>query len=151
MTPRLQPLPGFRDVFPDEFARRRKICDAWRTVALRYGFEEYDGPPLEALDLYTAKSGEEIVGQLYSFVDKGMASRSSPFASYALDGITTLIPGDWTNWASTASEWNSGLLIPPPKGARMVTWQWYRPRERMRNLASCGPIWWKACAVKPRN
>ena len=71
MAPRLQPLPGFRDVFPDEFSRRKKIFDAWRTVATRYGFEEYDGPPLENLELYTAKSGEEIVGQLYSFVDKG--------------------------------------------------------------------------------
>src|SRR5438445_1153347 len=61
------------------------------------------------------------------------------------------MPGVWTNWASTASEWNSGLLIPPPKGARMVTWQWYRPRERCRYLPSCGPSWWKPCAVKPRN
>jgi histidyl-tRNA synthetase len=40
-------------------------------VATRYGFEEYDGPPLEPLDLYTAKSGDEIVGQLYNFTDKG--------------------------------------------------------------------------------
>jgi histidyl-tRNA synthetase len=40
-------------------------------VATRYGFEEYDGPPLEPLDLYTAKSGDEIVGQLYHFTDKG--------------------------------------------------------------------------------
>ncbi|HEY2806333.1 MAG TPA: histidine--tRNA ligase [Gemmatimonadales bacterium] len=64
-------LPGFRDVFPDTFARRRKIVTAWREVAARYGFEEYDGPPLESLELYTAKSGEEIVGQIYSFNDKG--------------------------------------------------------------------------------
>jgi histidyl-tRNA synthetase len=40
-------------------------------VATRYGFEEYDGPPLEPLELYTAKSGDEIVGQLYNFIDKG--------------------------------------------------------------------------------
>jgi histidyl-tRNA synthetase len=40
-------------------------------VAARYGFEEYDGPPLEPLELYTAKSGDEIVGQLYNFIDKG--------------------------------------------------------------------------------
>jgi len=40
-------------------------------VATRYGFEEYDGPPLEPLDLYIQKSGEEIVGQLYTFRDKG--------------------------------------------------------------------------------
>lgn len=64
-------LPGFRDFPPEEFALRAHIQDAWRTVARRYGFEEYDGPPLESLDLYVEKSGEEIVGQLYNFVDKG--------------------------------------------------------------------------------
>jgi histidyl-tRNA synthetase len=40
-------------------------------VAHRYGFVEYDGPPLEPLDLFTKKSGQEIVGQLYNFKDKG--------------------------------------------------------------------------------
>ena len=44
---------------------------AWRDVARRYAFVEYDGPPLEPLDLYTRKSGDEIVGQLYNFTDKG--------------------------------------------------------------------------------
>ncbi len=67
----VQALPGFRDFYPEEFALRRHIFDAWRRVALRYGFEEYDGPPLEPLELYTAKSGDEIVAQLYTFVDKG--------------------------------------------------------------------------------
>jgi histidyl-tRNA synthetase len=66
-----QALPGFREFFPDDLALRAHIFRAWRTVAARYGFEEYDGPPLEPLDLYTAKSGAEIVGQLYHFVDKG--------------------------------------------------------------------------------
>ena len=64
-------LPGFRDFYPDEFAARAFILDGWRDVARRFGFVEYDGPPLEALELYTKKSGEEIVGQLYNFVDKG--------------------------------------------------------------------------------
>jgi histidyl-tRNA synthetase len=64
-------LPGFRDFYPEEFALRRHIADAWRAVAGRYGFEEYDGPPLEPLELYTAKSGDEIVDQLYRFTDKG--------------------------------------------------------------------------------
>jgi histidyl-tRNA synthetase len=66
-----QALPGFRDFYPGEFALRRHIFEAWRRVAVRYGFEEYDGPPLESLDLYTAKSGAEIVGQLYTFTDRG--------------------------------------------------------------------------------
>ncbi|MBA2627618.1 MAG: histidine--tRNA ligase [Gemmatimonadales bacterium] len=66
-----QALPGFRDFYPDDFAVRAHIFRTWREVARRYGFEEYDGPPLEPLDLYTAKSGAEIVGQLYNFTDKG--------------------------------------------------------------------------------
>src|SRR5262245_58688289 len=64
-------LPGFRDFYPEDLKLRNHIFATWRSVAARYGFEEYDGPPLEALDLYTKKSGEEIVRQLYSFLDKG--------------------------------------------------------------------------------
>jgi histidyl-tRNA synthetase len=66
-----QALPGFRDFFPDEAALRNRIFAVWREVAAWYGFEEYDGPPLEPLELYTQKSGQEIVGQLYAFEDKG--------------------------------------------------------------------------------
>ena len=64
-------LPGFRDFYPAECAEREHVFRAWRAVARRYGFVEYDGPPLEPLDLYTKKSGDEIVGQLYEFTDKG--------------------------------------------------------------------------------
>jgi histidyl-tRNA synthetase len=64
-------LPGFRDFYPEDLALRSHIFRVWREVAGRYGFEEYDGPPLEPLELYTGKSGEEIVGQLYEFLDKG--------------------------------------------------------------------------------
>ena len=49
----------------------RTSSSAWRDVARRYAFVEYDGPPLEPLELYTRKSGDEIVGQLYNFTDKG--------------------------------------------------------------------------------
>ena len=64
-------LPGFRDFYPEDFAARAFILNTWRDVARRFGFVEYDGPPLEPLDLYTKKSGDEIVGQLYNFTDKG--------------------------------------------------------------------------------
>src|SRR5438477_12117665 len=64
-------LPGFRDFYPETLAIRRHIFGRWREVARRYGFREYDGPPLEPLELYTVKSGDEIVGQLYNFTDKG--------------------------------------------------------------------------------
>ena len=64
-------LPGFRDFYPEEYAARAHILNSWRDVAHRFGFVEYDGPPLEPLELYTRKSGDEIVGQLYNFEDKG--------------------------------------------------------------------------------
>ena len=66
-----KPLPGFRDFYPEQFAERAHIFETWRRVVRRYAFVEYDGPPLEPLELYTQKSGEEIVTQLYNFVDKG--------------------------------------------------------------------------------
>lgn len=67
----LASLPGFRDFFPEEAARREYIFSRWRETARRYGFSVYDGPPLETTDLYRCKSGDEIVGQLYCFTDKG--------------------------------------------------------------------------------
>ncbi|MCG6955274.1 MAG: histidine--tRNA ligase [Gemmatimonadetes bacterium] len=70
-APNFSRLPGFRDFPPEDFAFRQHVFEAWRRVSRRYGFLEYDGPPLEPLDLYVEKSGEEIVGQLYNFVDKG--------------------------------------------------------------------------------
>src|SRR3989442_4631437 len=66
-----QALPGFRDSYPEELALRNYLFATWRDVARLYGFQEYDGPPLEPLELYAEKSGEEIVQQLYTFEDKG--------------------------------------------------------------------------------
>ena len=76
----MERLPGFRDFYPEpvpsrdtgwSFDARQFIFNQWRETARRYGFHEYDGPPLESLELFTAKSGDEIVGQLYNFTDKG--------------------------------------------------------------------------------
>src|SRR5216110_2366881 len=64
-------LPGFRDFYPEQLAARNYLISVWREVARKFGFVEYDGPPLEPLELYTKKSGDEIVGQLYNFSDKG--------------------------------------------------------------------------------
>ena len=75
----MERLPGFRDFYPEPLPHtdvwsadvRQFIFEQWRAVAKRYGFREYDGLPLEPLELFTTKSGEEIVGQLYNFTDKG--------------------------------------------------------------------------------
>ncbi len=75
----MERLPGFRDFYPEPVPHtdvwsadaRQYIFNKWRESARRYNFREYDGPPLEPLELFTTKSGEEIVGQLYNFTDKG--------------------------------------------------------------------------------
>lgn len=67
----IQSLPGFRDFYPADCAARQYVFDRWRETARRYGFAEVDGPVLESVELYKKKSGGEIVGQLFDFVDKG--------------------------------------------------------------------------------
>jgi histidyl-tRNA synthetase len=67
----MQALPGFRDFLPDQCAIRNYIFARWREVARRYGFLEWEGPPLESTELYKKKSGAEIVEQLFNFTDKG--------------------------------------------------------------------------------
>ena len=62
---------GTRDFYPEDMAVRNAITDAWRTVSLRNGFVEYDGPIFELLGLYTAKSGEGIVSELFTLTDRG--------------------------------------------------------------------------------
>jgi histidyl-tRNA synthetase len=67
----LQNLPGFRDFYPDTCAARERIFQAWRGASLACGFAQVDGPPLEPLELYQKKAGDELLGQVYQFVDKG--------------------------------------------------------------------------------
>jgi histidyl-tRNA synthetase len=66
-----QTLPGFREFYPEDLARRNHHFRLWRQTANSFGFSEYDAPVLEPLDLYKAKSGDEIEAQLFSFTDKG--------------------------------------------------------------------------------
>ncbi|MGB0184047.1 MAG: ATP phosphoribosyltransferase regulatory subunit [Opitutales bacterium] len=64
-------LPGFRAFYPESSARRAYIFENWRAAAQSFNFQEYDAPVLEPLELYIEKSGEEIVGQLFHFEDRG--------------------------------------------------------------------------------
>ena len=68
---KFQAARGTRDFYPREMAIRNWIVDAWKRVSVRHGFEEYDAPIFESLDLYRAKSGEGIVSELFHFVTRG--------------------------------------------------------------------------------
>jgi histidyl-tRNA synthetase len=66
-----QGVRGTRDFYPDDMRVRNWLFERFHSAARAHGFEEYDAPVLESEDLYTRKAGEEIVGQLYNFEDKG--------------------------------------------------------------------------------
>ena len=72
MTLSTQPYKGARDFYPEDKRVQKYMFNILRKTAESFGYEEYDAPILEALDLYRAKSGEEIVNeQTYTFTDRG--------------------------------------------------------------------------------
>lgn len=66
------PVKGTRDFYPDKMAVHNWLYDQVRKVSEAFGYQEFEAPILEKLDLYAAKSGEELVKkQSYAFTDKG--------------------------------------------------------------------------------
>jgi len=68
---RFPSLPGFRDFAPQDCAVRNYLFNAWRNVARRYGFVEYEAPMVESIELYKKKAGDELNTQLFRFEDQG--------------------------------------------------------------------------------
>ncbi|MCH2441654.1 MAG: histidine--tRNA ligase [Candidatus Thalassarchaeum sp.] len=66
-----QGVRGTRDFYPEDMRLRNWLFERFHAAARSHGFEEYDAPVLESEELYTRKAGEDIVGQLYNFEDKG--------------------------------------------------------------------------------
>jgi histidyl-tRNA synthetase len=66
------PYKGTRDYYPEDKRKQKYIFNIWSKVARSYGYEEYGAPMLEPLEVYSAKSGQELVGeQTYTFTDRG--------------------------------------------------------------------------------
>ncbi|MDD5459539.1 MAG: histidine--tRNA ligase [Phycisphaerae bacterium] len=68
---KISPVKGTRDFYPPQMAVHNWIIGGWKKASLRNGFEEYDGPIFEYLQMYQVKSGDEIVEQLFNFEDRG--------------------------------------------------------------------------------
>ena len=66
-----QGVRGTREFYPEDMRLRNWLFERFHAAARSHGFEEYDAPVLESEELYTRKAGEDIVGQLYNFEDKG--------------------------------------------------------------------------------
>lgn len=66
------PYKGTRDYYPQDKRLQNYIFETWSKVAQKFGYEEYGAPMLEPLEVYAAKSGQELVGeQTYRFTDRG--------------------------------------------------------------------------------
>jgi histidyl-tRNA synthetase len=69
---RIKTVKGTREFYPEEMALRNYIFEKVRAASQSFGYQEYDGPFIETLDLYAAKSGEELVKkQSFTFLDRG--------------------------------------------------------------------------------
>ena len=93
MRPMIQRPRGTRDFAPAEMARRRKVEQAMRDACHRFGFGEVVTPTFEHAELFTLRSGQGIVDEMYVFKDKGdreMALRPEITASVIRFYVTDL-------------------------------------------------------------
>lgn len=67
-----EPYKGVQDFYPEDMVVQNHIFGVWRKVAESFGYQEYNASPLEPTELYTEKSGDEIVNQqTFTFIDRG--------------------------------------------------------------------------------
>ena len=72
MASKIQPVKGTREFYPEQMALRNFIYEKVRMASQKFGYQEWDAPFIETIDLYAAKSGEELVKkQSFTFTDRG--------------------------------------------------------------------------------
>ena len=120
-----QPYKGARDFYPEDKRIQKYMFNVLRSVVEQYGYEEYDSPILESLDLYKAKSGEEIVNeQTYNFVDRG--GRAVAIRPEMTPSVSRLVAGRRQEsayplrWYSLPNLWRYER---PQKGRLREHWQ----------------------------
>lgn len=120
-----QPYKGARDFYPKDKRLQKWLFSKWRKVVESYGYEEYDAPILEMTELYTAKSGDELVNeQTYSFTDRGgrkvsIRPEMTPTVSRMVAGRRQEL-GYPTRWYSIPNLWRYER---PQRGRLREHWQ----------------------------
>ena len=121
----IQPYKGARDFYPEDKRIQKYMFNVLRSVVEQYGYEEYDSPVLESLDLYKAKSGQEIVNeQTYNFVDRG--GRSVAIRPEMTPSVSRMVAGRRqelaypARWYSIPNLWRYER---PQKGRLREHWQ----------------------------
>lgn len=113
----IQPLKGTRDFYPAEMAVRTWLYDTIRQVSESFGYQEYDAPFLEPLELYAAKSGEELVKE-QSFV---FPDRSGE--------LITLRPELTPSLARLIAQRQKALIYPQRWWSWGPFWRYERPQK----------------------
>lgn len=117
MTQIISPVKGTRDFYPEDMAIRNWIYGKMREVSQLFGYVEYDGPFLERIDLYAAKSGEELVKeQAFVFPDRG-------------GDLITLRPELTPSLARMIAEKQKQLVFPQKWWSFGPFWRYERPQK----------------------
>lgn len=120
-----EPYKGTRDYYPEDMRVRDYIFNTWRRVVQRYGYEAYDAPLLEPLEVYAAKSGQELVNeQTYQFVDRG--DRHVAIRPELTPSVSRMIANRRQEVAYPARWYNIGQFMRyerPQRGREREFWQ----------------------------
>ena len=119
-------IKGTRDFYPNEMVRRQWLIGKARQASQLFGYEHYDGPCLETLELYAAKSGEELVKeQAFVFPDRG----GDP---------VTLRPELTPTLARMVAQKQNELVYPLRWWSFGPFWRYERPQKGARGSSSNG-------------
>jgi len=122
----LQPLKGFRDFYPEQMRFRNFLFGKMKETSRLFGYEEYEGPVLESLDLYTAKSGEELVKN-QTFILKDRGGRKLALRPELTPTMARMVAAQRQKltlplrWFSLGPRWR---YEQPQKGRFREFWQW---------------------------
>jgi histidyl-tRNA synthetase len=123
---KFQLVKGFRDFYPEELASRKWLFEKMREVSRKFGYQEYEGPCLEPLALYAAKSGEELVReQTFILTDRSgeklaLRPELTPTLARMVSQKQTQLPKP-IRWFSIGPRWR---YEKPQKGRTREFYQW---------------------------
>ncbi len=113
----IKSIKGTRDFYPNEMARRSWLVDKLRSASESFGYQRYEGPCIETIDLYAAKSGEELVKeQAFVFEDRG-------------GDLITLRPELTPTLARMVASLQNELVFPLRWWAFGPFWRYERPQK----------------------
>jgi histidyl-tRNA synthetase len=120
-----QPYKGTRDYYPADKRVQNYIFSVWKRVSQRFGYEEYGVPMLEPLEVYTAKSGQELASeQTYTFTDRG--NRTVAIRPEMTPSISRMVAARRQELAYPARLWSIANYLRyerPQRGREREFWQ----------------------------